>query len=313
MPIHNGAKYLNECLDSIRNQTYDNLDIVIINDASTDETYNILERVKREDNRIRVLHSKEKKGAAESRNVGLDNAKGEFITFMDADDYIEKDCIETLYNNMDEEDQIVCCGHYEYDEGMETILYSRTFEKRTLNDINEIYDLYLDHYWKGVEMKAVWGKLFSKKTIEDRRFRDYIYGEDQLFLIEIFIANPKVKTIEYAGFKYRKYPESLMGKAELKSVAYFRVILKTLYLTAVEMKEVSKYCKVKSSDKFKKEAMNTVFRLKRWEKDKNAFINNSKVIKEYIKPLKSVCHLSLKEKIILYTYAYCPRLAWLIV
>ena len=93
--VYNGERYIKKCLDSILNQTYKNLEILIVNDGSTDDTLKICKSYK--DSRIRIINTKNK-GLSLSRNVGLDNAKGEYLYFIDCDDYIEKDTLEYLYN-----------------------------------------------------------------------------------------------------------------------------------------------------------------------------------------------------------------------
>ena len=93
--VYNGEKFIEKCLDSIVNQTYKNLEILIINDGSTDKTLKICKKNK--DKRIKIINTKNM-GLSLSRNVGIDNAKGEYLYFVDADDFIELDAIEYLYN-----------------------------------------------------------------------------------------------------------------------------------------------------------------------------------------------------------------------
>ena len=93
--VYNGEKFIKKCLDCILNQTYKNLEVLIINDGSTDNTLKICESYI--DNRIRIINQ-ENKGVTIAKNVGIDNAKGKYLYFIDADDFIEKDTIEYLYN-----------------------------------------------------------------------------------------------------------------------------------------------------------------------------------------------------------------------
>ena len=95
--VYNCEKYVKKCLDSLIKQTYKNLEILIINDGSTDKSLEICEKYQKKDNRIRII-THENCGLSLSRNAGIDNAKGEYIYFIDSDDYIEKDTIEYLYN-----------------------------------------------------------------------------------------------------------------------------------------------------------------------------------------------------------------------
>ena len=100
IPVYNVEKYLRQCLDSIVNQTYTNLEIICINDKSTDNSAEILEEFLQKDERIKVINNKENVGSAISRNYGLDIAAGKYIAFVDSDDYIDEKYIESMLNKM---------------------------------------------------------------------------------------------------------------------------------------------------------------------------------------------------------------------
>ena len=93
--VYNGEKFINKCLDSIINQTYKNLEILVINDGSTDNTLSIIKTYK--DKRIKLITTKNQ-GLSLSRNIGIESAKGDYLYFIDVDDFIEPDTIEYLYN-----------------------------------------------------------------------------------------------------------------------------------------------------------------------------------------------------------------------
>ena len=96
IPVYNAEKYLKKCLDSVINQTYKNLEIILVDDGSTDKSPEICDKYAEKDSRIIVLH-KENGGVSSSRNAGLDIFKGEYLSFVDSDDYVEPDYIEYLY------------------------------------------------------------------------------------------------------------------------------------------------------------------------------------------------------------------------
>lgn len=97
VPVYNVEKYLKKCVDSIINQTYKNLEIVLVDDGSTDNSRNICDEYAKKDSRIKVIH-KQNGGLSDARNVGIDNSKGKYITFIDSDDTIENDYVEYLYS-----------------------------------------------------------------------------------------------------------------------------------------------------------------------------------------------------------------------
>lgn len=109
VPVYNVKDYLNRCIDSILAQTYTNLEILLIDDGSTDGSGQICDEYKDKDKRVRVFH-KTNGGASTARNLGLDKAKGEFIGFVDSDDYIKADMYASLCKYMEKEVDIVCCG-----------------------------------------------------------------------------------------------------------------------------------------------------------------------------------------------------------
>ena len=90
VPVYNAEEHIPKCIESILNQTYKNIELIIVNDGSSDKSYDIIEEYKNKDDRIIAIHT-ENKGVSHARNTALDNAKGSFITFVDSDDYIDKD------------------------------------------------------------------------------------------------------------------------------------------------------------------------------------------------------------------------------
>ena len=98
IPIHNTAKYLKKCLNSVIKQTYTNLEIILINDGSTDNSASIIDKFAKKDARIKVFTNQVAQGVSSARNIGLENASGEYINFIDGDDWVTKDAISSLVN-----------------------------------------------------------------------------------------------------------------------------------------------------------------------------------------------------------------------
>ena len=116
VPAYNIQDYIVRCIRSIQNQTYQNIEIIVVDDGSTDDTGAILDDLAKEDERLRIFH-KENGGSSAARNLGIDNAKGEYLAFVDSDDYIEPDMMASLYSYIEETGlKIVECGRDEVDE-----------------------------------------------------------------------------------------------------------------------------------------------------------------------------------------------------
>ena len=187
MPVYNGEKYLEKSLSSIVNQTYTNIQIIIVNDGSTDNTIDLCENYARKDNRI-VLINKENSGVSSARNEGLTLAEGEYIGFIDADDYIEPDMIERLtLNAVNNKADISMCGFFiERTDGTfrNKVLIKDIIQYSGVEAINNMLDRYEFHGY-------IWNKLFSKKIIKGERpisfYEDIYVYEDLLYCYECFI------------------------------------------------------------------------------------------------------------------------------
>ena len=114
IPVYNTEKYLRRCLDSVCNQTLRDIEIICINDCSTDNSLSILEEYAGNDNRIKLIDFKENKGAAVARNTGIDMAEGKYIGFVDSDDFVDLDFYEKLYTKAVETGADISKGSYKY-------------------------------------------------------------------------------------------------------------------------------------------------------------------------------------------------------
>ena len=168
--VYNGEKYIKKCIDSVINQTYKNIEILIINDGSTDNTLNIIKKYK--DKRIRVI-STENKGLSLSRNVGIDNAKGEYIYFIDVDDLIEKDTIEYLYNISKKNDTLISTCKM-----MDIFNYNFKVKqpKEKLSVITN-KEMLKNILLKKNRSITVWNKLIKKELFNTIRFEDRIIDD----------------------------------------------------------------------------------------------------------------------------------------
>lgn len=177
VPAYNIAEYLPRCLDSILNQTYKNFEVIVISDGSTDNTNQIITEYSKKDKRI-VPVFKENTGVSDTRNKGLDIAKGDFIGFVDGDDYIEPEMYETLlYNLLDNNADISHCG-YQMVFPSKVVYYYNTGKKVVQDNSKGIRDLIVGDY---VE-PGLWNKLYRKEVLDNLRMSVNIkINEDVLF------------------------------------------------------------------------------------------------------------------------------------
>lgn len=192
VPVYNADLYLERCVGSILKQTYENLELICVDDGSTDRSGLLLDKIAEQDVRLKVIHT-ENKGAAAARNTALTVAMGVYIGFVDADDYIHENMYEHLVNLIIKNDvDFVTCG-YCFDDG-ESIKKAFNREKVPLEPMNRMETLY--YIYKRDEYKGVagylWNRLFKKELIKGEgenlivQFDESLdIGEDIVFLAEV--------------------------------------------------------------------------------------------------------------------------------
>lgn len=191
IPIYNSIKYLNRCLDSVINQTYENLEIILIDDGSIDGSSLICDEYAKKDLRIKVIHQSNR-GVSESRNEGLHIATGNYITFIDNDDFVHPKFFELLYKAIDK-------GKYD----MASCEYVSIWESKVVNYIfpavNNHYTILSKENWfegllgipidkyrySSVPYEMVWGKLYKRDLLEGLYFKN-LWGEDAEFNSRIY-------------------------------------------------------------------------------------------------------------------------------
>ena len=166
VPCYNVEKYIRQCLDSVINQTLKDIEIICINDGSTDSTLEILREYENKDTRIKVI-SKRNSGYGASMNIGLETAKGEYIGIVESDDYVELNMFETLYNVAKENDcDLARCQYYLYNSKEDTHeLFDNTWVSQ-----NKIY-CPLDDTTPFMQAPAIWSNIFKKDMIMDNKIR----------------------------------------------------------------------------------------------------------------------------------------------
>jgi len=187
IPVYNTEKYLKRCLESIINQTYTNLEIICINDGSKDNSLQIINEYKKKDNRI-VIIDKVNQGVSEARNDGIKLSSGEYIVFVDADDYVELSMISTLYDTMKKYNVDVVKTSYNIvldNNKCIKFIYNDKFANKILLQKDAI-NVFKQYFFDGI---AIWGTLYKKSLIDsiDKFDKNFVYGEDVLFFLNVLL------------------------------------------------------------------------------------------------------------------------------
>lgn len=180
VPVYNASKYLDKCVNSIINQTYNNIELILINDGSEDNSGSICDSFIRKDNRVRVFHI-ENHGVSYARNFGLKKAKGKWIYLADADDWLELNMLETLHSVAEKEGASIVFCNYINEFNSKSIIPQIKYP----NTRNELFYQFMK--FPTVFMNAPWNKLFLKEIIDENNlhFEDCIkICEDLLFSFE---------------------------------------------------------------------------------------------------------------------------------
>ncbi|AEF82355.1 glycosyltransferase family 2 protein [Leadbettera azotonutricia] len=224
IPVYNVKPYLIRCLESIINQTYKNLDIIIVDD-STDGSAEICDEYEKKDNRITIIH-KNRSGVADARNAGLAIAKGEIIGFVDADDWIDTDMYEVLIDNYNRTGaDIVMCGcYYAYD----TVFFKNNNDEFFNIDILLNREMALDLLLYDSKIKNhVWDKIYNKKLFSNCLFpAGEFFFEDTTIMYKLFLQINMISVV--SNYKYYYFQRNDSGvriktlQAEIRKVnAYY--------------------------------------------------------------------------------------------
>lgn len=225
VPIYNVEKYLSRCVDSICAQTYTNLEIILVDDGSPDNCGKMCDEYAAKDSRIKVIH-KENGGLSDARNVAIDVAQGEYLTFVDSDDYVSADYVEVLWNAMRKYDaeMSVCVPNcfYEYKESDSTINSNYSVEK--VFDAKEA--LITMFYQRDFDTSA-WGKLYHRALFENIRYPKGILYEDLPTTYRLIQCCKKVAYVNKPNYYYFIRGNSIEGSPfkMIKYESYMKVIL----------------------------------------------------------------------------------------
>lgn len=215
VPVYGVEKYLEECLDSLLNQTYKNLEIILVDDESPDNCPKICDVYAKRDDRIVVIHKKNG-GAASARNVGLDCISGEYVAFVDSDDYVDKEYIsKLLYLIKKENADISVCS------------FSNVYRNRNEKIDNSvgIYTAqdYLRLFLNDWKCGLIWNKLFKTKLLKNIRFAEGHVIDDEFFTYKTVILAKKIIVGNSNLYYYRQRRSSAMAQGRKKRMLQDRM------------------------------------------------------------------------------------------
>lgn len=205
VPVYNAEHYLRKCLDSVLEQSYEHLEVILVNDGSTDASPSICDEYARSDDRIKVIH-KQNAGPGAARQDGVRIASGEFIGFVDADDYIDRDMYSSLIGIAAAGDfDIVQCGFRQVDMSGTTL----KVKEMASCEVHGSYECALYHAMQEKTTNFLWNKLYRRELFEKVTFPDLYFGEDTCVLTQLYTYARSVCTIRDPLYNWVMTPQSL--------------------------------------------------------------------------------------------------------
>lgn len=220
VPVYGVEKYIDKCLNSLVKQTLQDIELIVVNDGTKDNSQKIIDKyVKKYPNKVKSF-IKENGGQGSARNFGLTKATGEYIGYVDSDDYVELDMYEKLYKKVKEDNLDICiCGNYSVSED---------YKKKVIDLDNLKYESNFINALMG--KKAVWNKIYKKKVVEKLEFRSKVWYEDFDFTIKAICNAKKIDYVNEPLYNYLIREGSTMNNSNveknLEILQAFDIILK---------------------------------------------------------------------------------------
>ncbi len=202
IPIYNSDQYIGRCLDSVLKQTYKDLEVILVDDGSVDDSGKICDDYAVRESRVKVFHQKNS-GASIARKNGIGYAKGELLTFVDSDDIVENDYIERLFNAMQKfRVEIVACDQIKHVEGTDVVVEKD--KESILLDEKELHDRFFKYQFWGF-----WGKIYHRSVFENVYFPQYTINEDYVVMAQLFDKYKQMAYVPIGLYHYMVHPSSL--------------------------------------------------------------------------------------------------------
>ncbi len=214
IPIYNSEEYLNKCITSVISQTYSSIEIILVNDGSTDDSLNICNYYSKTDSRIKVI-SQENRGVASARNAGMEQATGDFIGFVDSDDYISYDMYEKLINSAEKyHADIVECGYYTTDSDYKVVAINNLKNDVIKGEYNCIQNYIKEENTTNYNVN----KIYRRAILEGLKYPNYKYSEDFYMNVMAHLRCDTKVIISDACYYYHRHSNS----ATLKNISKYK-------------------------------------------------------------------------------------------
>lgn len=209
IPAYNAEKYIEKCIQSIIHQDYRNLEIIIVNDGSIDKTREICEKFVNQDKRIRLINT-ENKGAGSARNTGIDVAKGEYISFIDSDDYICPDYYSRMYTMLREANADIAEGHYKRVKNYDEDVFTNTGKEQEYTNIEKLLILYGNNEIEYINSVIVTNKLYRRELFKEVKFPVNRIIDDEFIIYKLIYNSKKIISTSDIMYAYVQSEESVM-------------------------------------------------------------------------------------------------------
>ena len=252
IPVYNVEKYLQRCLDSVLKQTYTDIEIILVDDGSTDGCGMICDEYKKKDKRIKVIH-KENKGLSDARNVGIDQITGEYLVFIDSDDFVSRYYIENLWRALKQSNaEMAISGFINYYEG-DNIPLEKIVEENQIKKMTTQECLKKMFYQDEIDMSA-WGKLYKSEMFCDIKYPVGKLNEDILVTYRLVEKSRSIAFIDNIDYMYFQRRDSIQNSTfnlkkmdAIEQMKILRAYIKKNYpqlANAIDCKYFSTLCNV---------------------------------------------------------------------
>ena len=235
VPVYNAEKYLSKCLDSVCNQSLKEIEVILINNASTDNSLKICEKFAEKDKRITILNSTSNLGPQGARNIGINYATGKYIAFVDSDDWIDKDLFSDIISADNDADLFVYGAIFEYENSnaeSEVLLSPGIYdEDDKINNI--ILDMmYSDQHNKALIYGCLWDKIYKREILLEILpdvSTECRHGEDKIVVYQYILKCRKIRVIHEFGYHYRVHNNSTMRSLSIDYMKDIGIVYECLY------------------------------------------------------------------------------------